>query len=909
MYRMLLSLLLVLSGFMGFAQQGASLQGRLVNGTTKEALANITVVLEKNKQSTVTNAQGEFTLRNLSAGSDRLTFQAAQIPTTTVSVVINKSGVTTLPPQEIVPNKILENDLININMISEEMLDEDVESSTQNISSMVILSNDVYLKRVGFGLSPFRFRIRGYDNNYEQKYINGVLANDQYRGVFNYASIGALNDLTRNGDAVNYLDRSNFGFGSIGGAENINMRASAFAKGSKVTMSYTNRNYYSRGMASYATGLQDNGFALVAAIGGRYADKGYVQGTFYENFSYALSLEKQWDKGRHSLSFTTFGSPVKRGQQGASFQEAYDLLGNNLYNPNWGYQDGKVRNSRVVKAFDPTAIISHIWKIDPQTTLTSGASFHYGQYGNSSLNWYNGFDPRPDYYRYLPSYNTGNTDVFNQYTNLWKSNNTDYTQINWDKLYEVNKLEGRVNDGAAIYMVEQRQSNLLEGSVSSVLNKQMNQNLKLTAGIGARSTTSRQFKTVDDLLGASYVLDIDKFAERDFPGNSSVVENDLTNPGNKARLGDKFGYNFDINIKSANLWVQNEYSFRSIDFFYGTQLSYTGFYRDGKMKNGRYPDNSYGKGETHDFVNFGFKSGATYKFSGRQFLTGKISYQTEAPLSTNAYISPRIMDRAVKNMESSKVLSADINYIVSLPRLSARVSAFQTNFYDQLDRSSYYHDAERTFINHALSGVNKVNRGVELGASYKVTDALTLDFVGSLAEYYYSNNPMGVINSENGLINNREETVYLKDYYVGSVPQSVASLGARYFYDFWFFGANLNYAGRNYIDIAPLRRLASNYVSVSPADPAMFESYQKLTNQEKFADAYTVDLSLGKIFYLKNGKSINFNFSVNNVLNKKNIRTGGYEQGRLDLASPDKFASKYFYMQGTNVFLNANYKF
>ena len=203
---------------------------------------------------------------------------------------------------------------------------------------------------------------------------------------------------------INYYNPGSFTFGSIGGSENINMRAGSYAKGGKMTVSYTNRNYYLRGMASYSTGLMDDGWAITVGLGGRYSDEGNVDGTFYRNISYALGIEKQWAEGRHSFSLTTFGSPVERGQSHASYQEAYDLVGDNQYNPDWGYQNGKKRNSRIVKAFDPTAIASHILKINDQSTLTTGLGAHYNRYGGTALNWSIGPDPRPDYYRNLPSF-------------------------------------------------------------------------------------------------------------------------------------------------------------------------------------------------------------------------------------------------------------------------------------------------------------------------------------------------------------------------------------------------------------------------------------------------------------------------------------------------------------------------
>ena len=157
------------------------------------------------------------------------------------------------------------------------------------MSSTVILSNDVFLNRAAYQLSPARFSPRGYTGSQELKYINGVEFNDQNRGVFNYASVGALNDMTRNGDVTNFTAPSNLYFRSTGGAENINMRASSYTPGGKATVSYTNRNYYLRGMFTYSTGLNEKGWAFTASAGGRYSHEGNIDGTFYNNLALAFS--------------------------------------------------------------------------------------------------------------------------------------------------------------------------------------------------------------------------------------------------------------------------------------------------------------------------------------------------------------------------------------------------------------------------------------------------------------------------------------------------------------------------------------------------------------------------------------------------------------------------------------------
>ncbi len=915
--RQTLYVLFFLIGYIGvgYAQQKTELRGILIDEKNNMPLSGLTISLEKNKQQTISSMEGAFLFVSLEPGEDYLSVTGAGVRPYRVKVELQDGRANMLDPILLTPTQQLDMQA-TMGIIDDDILQDEGNVQGQDIRSSVILSNDIYLNKVGFKLSPFRFRVRGYDPFFEQTYINGVLANDQYRRVFNYASIGALNDLTRNGDVVNYNNSGNFTFGSIGGAENINMRASSYAKGGKITGSYTNRNYYSRGIFSYSTGLMDNGWAFTGAVGGRYADKGFIEGTSYQNVSYALSVEKQWAEGAHSLSLVTYGSPVVRGQQGASFQEVYDLVGNNLYNPNWGYQDGKVRNSRMVTAYDPTAVLSHIWKIDEKTTLTSGGLLHYGRYASSALNWYNAMDPRPDYYRYLPSYHSMDPNTTDPYTvdfynNLWKSNDTRVTQINWDELYRQNRdPENRYkNNGAALYMVEKRHSDLLEGTLSSTFNKLYDNNMRLLAGVEARKSRSYQYKTVSDLLGADFVLDKDKFAERDNPGDDAIKQNDLLFPDRKAYVGDIFGYDFDIDIQSVNAWVTNQYQTSNVDFYYGTKLTYTDFQRTGNMKNGRFPNSSYGPGKKHSFVDYMLKGGATYKFSGRHYLSANMSYHTEAPIPDRAYAMSRVTDQAVKGLKSSKVFATDINYIFSMPNLSGRVSLFQTNFYDQLERMAYYHDSQRTFVFHNLTGVDKINRGIEAAATYRLDDNWSFDFIGTMAEYFYNNNPLGIMNAENGKIIDQEEQVYMKNLYVSGTPQFAGVLAARYFYNYWFFELSANAIGRNYLSAAPLRRLASNYTAINPNNEKELAAYNALTQQERLDDVVTFDASIGKMFYLPNRKAVNFNFSVINLLNNKNIRTGGYEQGRLDTTYPNRFASRYFYMQGLNVFLNASYRF
>jgi len=806
-------------------------------------------------------------------------------------------------------------------VFSESQIDDD-DKVTQNVSSLHGASDDVYLKTSGYSFSPMRFNVRGLNDEYAKTYINGVGFNDGERGTFNFSMLGGMNDLFKNRDVVNGLEAASFSFGNIGGATNILTNAGQMAAGGKASVAYTNRSYKTKASASYSTGMMQNGWAFTGAMIRRWADEGFVEGTFYNSWGYYLSATRRINASQ-TLSLTTFGAPTERGQQGASFQEAYDLSGSNYYNPNWGYQNGKKRNARVVKSYDPTVVLSHEWKIDKQTRLNTGVGARYNKYSSSSLNWYNSADPRPDYYRYLPSYMT-DPALKQLYTDAWK-NDINRRQINWDELYNINYRNNinNANNGTrntTPYILEDRHNDQFEFTLNSTFNKTRSNNSKLTGGIEFRYTKGLHYKTIADLLGGEYWLDVDQFAERDF-GSGNQAQNDMNNPDKVVKTGDKFGYDYNIHVYSGNVWGQYAVKLGKWELNYGAKLAYTNFFRDGKMKNGRAPLNSYGLGRNHRYITPAGKLSLQYNFNGRHALSANIGAGSVAPLANNAYLSPRIKDTEISGLKAEKYASADLNYNFSTRSVKGRVSLFQTNFWDQSELDNFYHDVYRTYVNHVMAGINKVNRGIEIGVSVKLNSSFTLSAAGTWADYRYLNNPKGTLSYENGSQPDTSQTIYIQNFKISSNPQKVGNLTLSYFHPkMWFVDLSCSYFADTYLDFSPLRRTVGAMPpapvgwpdAVSETDLTAFNAKrEEITRQEKLPNGFLVDLSVGKVLYLKNKKSLNFNLSVNNILNNLNLISGGFENGRFDYENRDinKFPPKYYYVQGTNLYFTTSYKF
>ncbi|MBR6933852.1 MAG: hypothetical protein IKH49_11205 [Bacteroidales bacterium] len=87
-----------------------------------------------------------------------------------------------------------------------------------------------------------------------------------------------------------------------------------------------------------------------------------------------------------------------------------------------------------------------------------------------------------------------------------------------------------------------------------------------------------------------------------------------------------------------------------------------------------------------------------------------------------------------------------------------------------------------------------------------------------------------------------------------------------------------------------------------------------MTSQEKFDPAFLVNFSIGKSWYIQRQYQLGFSLNVKNLLNNRDVKTGGYEQTRLVDNTVGKerfyrFDPKYFYMSGTNYMLNIYFRF
>lgn len=796
--------------------------------------------------------------------------------------------------------------------ISAVELENDNES--QDVSGLLHSSRDAFTSVSSFTFSQARFRFRNYNSSNTLIYINGVRMNDPETGYASWSSWGGLNDVMRFSETRLGLAPFRFGFSGIGGGTHIDTRPSLFRKGGAASYAYSNRLYDHRMMLTLSSGVLDNGWAFTASGSRRWSEEGYIPGTYMDSWSYYLGAEKKIND-QHSVTLTAFGAPSIQGRQGTATEEAVQLAGDNFYNPLWGYQNGEKRNSRVSNVHEPVAIASHIWKRGPKESLTTSLFFSKGRNGVTALNWYDAKDPRPDYYRYLPSYYANDSTNFNAFTNAWQ-NDVNVRQVNWDHLYFANSKNlytvynangsGETVEGKrSKYIVEEVRADQTMMGFSSTYQKALLENLSLSAGVNGVKSRTRNFKVMDDLLGGDFWVDVDQFAEQ-ISTDSTVAQNDLDTPNKIVKEGDEFGFDYFLNDNQINVFAQAEYTLPKVDLYAALTGMYTEFFREGNVRNGRFPEESAGESGHFTFMNYGAKAGAVYKITGRHYFSLNSAYYTQPPLPRNVYIAPRTRSASVSTVSSETVLSGDVNYLVRYPRFKSRATLYYTQINDQTVARSFYHDIYRTFVNFTMTDVDHLYMGAELGIEVNVLPELLLTVVGTRGDALFNSRPKATLTRDNSTeILAQDKELFLKNYHVGGMPEAAYSTGLKYTgKKYWFAGVNFNYYDEIYVQPNADRRSAEAMATFVNTDPQV----RTILDQEQLGNGYTLDFFGGKSWRIKK-HFIGLNVNVTNILNNTDFKVSGFEQLRYDVSQIEKFPPKYSYHFGRTFYAMLTYRF
>ncbi|PSK92048.1 TonB-dependent receptor [Taibaiella chishuiensis] len=758
--------------------------------------------------------------------------------------------------------------------------------------------------------STLGYRFRGYARDQERLFLDGLELNDGGSGVL-FRMMATLGT----GAVTGYsLDPGALPPGLPGTATSVYATAADQRRQTRIIYSRSDGSWSNRIRLSHATGMTSKGWAFALSGGYCGAGEGYVPGTSYREYSLYAALSRRIG-GRSMLHLSTLIMPLESGQSVAATAEAINLAGTPYYNPAWGYQEGRQRSARIARMHTPLALLHYVYKPDTFSCINLVALFRAGNTGNTLLDWYDAPDPRPDYYRNMPSAYSNDPATAARIGEAWRTD-TATRQLDWAKMYAANLGNGlaalRRRSG---YVLAEDMAGLKQLSLAAYGHKQYVQ-LRLRAGLNYDRLQTTNYRKLLDLLGGDYFVNVNRFAEQAYAGTVIYNQNDLNDPDREVLPGEAYSYRYIMRSTRAGGWLTLDYNPGRLHLFLAGSLVYDAYQREGLYRTGLFPFDSYGPSDKQQYVTWHIHTGIGYSLDKYQSLFINAAAGSTPPAVDDVFIAPRSRNTVVTGgAGTARYRAMEAGYKLHTRRLTGTLTFFTTDRYQLTSIRRFYHEDYRSFVNYVMQGMATRSAGIELALTLRVAGFMSVTAAACKLRAVYRSRPGVRIYKDNdtaGLA--ASQVAYLKDYYLPG-PQSVYMLACDFRLPRYIrAGIRCRAAADNYAAINPARRTDAAMGLVPPGSPQGL----RILEQERLPAVFMLDLSAGKTCYLRPpGKhrlryaALSIDLGVSNLLDRKNAITAAYEQLRFDYKShdPDRFPNKYRYAYGAVYTLSAGLRF
>lgn len=673
---------------------------------------------------------------------------------------------------------------------------------------------------------------------------------------------------------------------------------------SRLSLRFTDRNYRAGVRFSYAC-RPGREWELSAGVEARTGRDMHIQGVFTQALTVAVRAGKTWSGGWR-LGLVASLPVSLRGVRTSSTEETFTLTGDPYYNPGWGYQNGRIRNSHVRRECLPMVAVVLGAEPSTSTSLTAAIGLETGVRRYSSLEWFDARTPVPDDYRSLPSY-FSDPQVAAIVADRWRSEDARYTQIDWDELYAQNRMR---NDDPAFVLADRVER--VTGVRFTVKGRtDAGPGLAFHYGLRLRFDRSRNYKEVRDLLGGGGLNDIDYYLiDGDTYRNS--LRNDLRHPDRRVGEGGRYGYDYALVSYAAGVFGTLEFHSDRFRFVAGLRVDDFTLRRRGYYEKELFPgEGSFGRSRSISLTPYVLSISAGWAFTPSQYLQLGVTRSAEAPEAADLFLQPQYNNRTVDDPAALRRWDAALDYRFSGRRVRLQLTAFASLSRGEIQTRSHFDDLASQFCDRVVSGIGLLCYGIEGAADIRFSYRWQLSLAAAGARYRYADNPVVCLyaDADNTLIDAGSQS-YMNGCTQGGAPQLTGTAGFSYFGRGWGFRLSASYAGFRYAEPDPLRRTAR--VAVQSAESP--EAFRIFMEQERLSDAFTLDASVWKSFRFGSSR-LTASLSACNLLNDTAAAYHAYESPRIrrirsgSMTYYRPFDNRLTYAYGRSFFLSVSYEF
>ena len=756
-------LLLIASAFSitTVSGQSTTVIGTL-NGENGTLIIGASIVIQGTTIGTVTDINGDFTLKTDKTGNQKLTISYIGFTTIIKEVTLNngtvKLGTIIMAIEDIGLDEIVvlasiaidRKTPVAVSTIKAELIEAKIGS--QEFPEILKSTPGVYTTKVGGGYGDGRINLRGFNSDNVGVLINGVPVNDMENGHVYWSNWAGLSDAARNIQIQRGLGASKIALPSIGGTINIISKASDKKKGGNVYVGVGNNNYEKRGLV-LSTGLMDNGLAVTISIS-ETKGNGYVEGTQFKGFSYFANVSKKINNN-HEIDFTIVGAKQRHGQrQSRMTVQKFEAAESGIrYNNDWGYLDGQVTHVEDNFYHKPQMSLNDYLTINDKIDLSTAIYYSSGTGGGGGV--------------------AGSS--FNDYR-------TSKGYYDLEGMRNENQALASLGLPSSRYMRASRNDHRWYG-ILSTLNYELNSNLNIQFGVDGRKYVGSHFREITNLLGGDYVLD----------------NSDDHKANRLLKVGDKFSYNNDGKVGWLGVFTQIEYSKDKLSAFATINYSKTTYQRV-DFYNADFTETS----DKVKYTNFGIKGGLNYNLTDNHNIFFNTGFFDKAPFFEASF--QNFTNKINAKAENQKITSIELGYGYRSSKFNANVNIYRTAWKDRTFTSNFNAQNGERFIANIL-GVDALHQGIELDFKYTPISKLTLTGMASVGDWRWKNDleDVNVFDDAQNLVGT--VNLYIGNIHVGNAAQTTIALGAGYeiFSDF-NIGFDFNYYDNLYASYDPTKR-------------------------------------------------------------------------------------------------------
>jgi Outer membrane receptor proteins, mostly Fe transport len=833
-------LFLCLCCYAGLLHAQVTVKGIVLDEITGEPLIGAAIVDQNSKIASISDLEGNFTLKIPSYDSEieisYLGYISRKIP------VSADMGTIKMKTDEIVLGDVVVTSSVAIrrktpvamSVIEQEQIE--FKLSNQEFPEILKSTPSVYVTKEGGGYGDARVNIRGFDAPNVAVMLNGVPMNDMEWGGVYWSNWAGLSDVTRSLQVQRGLGASKVSAPSVGGSINIQTKTTDAEKGGSLYYGLSNEG--NKISFSFSTGLTENGWAI-SALGAKSEGNRYIVGTEYESHTYFLNVSKIINAD-HQLSFTGFGNVQTHNQRSrydklliSEWQKVRDEY---KYNATYGFDaSGQRKTANYNHYHKPQISLTHYWGMGEKSSLTTVAYLSLG-YGGG--------------YAWRGSY----SDLYGADSSTGMLNTAYRTP---DMYFDYGKLQqenAAAINGSRAVITDSRNNHTWVGLLSTYNTKFLDDKLDFTGGVDFRYYEGLHDAYIVDLMGGQFFIDPSR---ANVKASDNPIAGDPAYKNTKLKEGDIVYRDNTGYVTQGGVFGQFEYTLDKLNAFVSGSVSNNSYWKIDRF----YYDNQ--KSDVGNFLGYTIKGGANYNLTESHNVFANIGSVSRAPFMSGGYfVNIHTSNDVNPDPINEKLFSAELGYGFRSKNFTANLNAYYTKW---MNKTMVKQDARsQGYLN--VEGIDALHQGIELELTYKPIQDLTLRGMLSLGDWTWLNdatgwayNADGMAVDKNGNIvapqseEHQSMTLLLEDVKTGNSAQTTASLGASYrFLKDFTIGLEADYAADNYA-----------YFNINP-NPGAVVNYH---TPWKIPERVLLDLNAQYRFKI-NGLNASLSGNINNLLDQ-----------------------------------------